>query len=70
MRLRVLAVAEALELGDQVVGRERAARVELERRGVNLGRDVPAAPFELAGRLPREVAAVREGQHQRHGREA
>ena len=67
---RILAVAEALELGDEVLDRQRAARVELERGRVDLRRDVPAAALELAGRRPREIAAVGDGQHEADGREA
>jgi hypothetical protein len=70
LQSRILAITEPLQLGDEVLGGERSARIELERRRVDLGRDVPAAAFELAGRRPSQIAAIRDGQHEADGREA
>ena len=44
---RILAIAQALELAHEVLGSERAARIELERRRVDLRGQVPAPALEL-----------------------
>jgi hypothetical protein len=67
---RIFAVAQAAQLRDEQLGRQRAPHVELERRRIDLRRNVPAAAFELARGRPGEVSAVGDDEHERYGRQA
>ena len=62
---RIFGKAQPIELRGQILDCERASRIQLERRGVDLCGQVPAASLELPRDRPREERTVEHGDHER-----
>src|SRR5690606_18202135 len=62
------AIAEASQLGDEAVDRDAPARIELERRRVDLRREIPSPRLELAADLNADQRGVRRESDDEHGR--